>query len=183
MVKYFNNELILTDDVSQMPIVNGTLKYSIFLLCSDGKLSFNIEEKAYTVSQNQVMTSYLGSHLTQIMISPDFKCKIICMNPESYSQLMYISKQIWVDIQYSVGKPVMTLSKSSCDVFNTYLDTMLEKLSREDVPYKKEYVRYLVGCVVLEYLALLEQKIPAKIADSISHKDNLTKQFLEIISS
>ncbi|MBQ9185300.1 MAG: AraC family transcriptional regulator [Bacteroidales bacterium] len=180
---YYKDELLITDNIAGIPLEDGNTKHIVFIICADGKMTGQINGTHYSLSKHHALGCRPGSHLSQIMVSTDWKCSILCFNVEAFSQLMYVSKQVWSDIQYIIKNPVMLLSDKDFSIIMHYYDALVRKLSTDDVPYKREVVQCLSGCIILELLSILERNVPlSTIEKPVRQTDNITKKFMEIVT-
>ena len=80
-VKYQDEELVIIDDLRYIPdFAARKIAFNIGIMCLTGKLQFEIGGTIITLASGQAVFSHSHVIITNIMASPDIKCRVVCLS-------------------------------------------------------------------------------------------------------
>ena len=182
-----HDDIVLIDDISGVPEQQAVKTELVTLLfCTHGKLQFEHNGSMASLSENQIFSCQPGSVLSDFMMSPAMKCKVLAFRPQLFGDMLFVDRKMWSIIAHLKDSPIIELTEREVSVLLDYLDLLRLKLSEpEDDRYRREIIFGLMKGLGFELFAiarrLLGKQLPQEEAN-ITQGDLLAKRFVEMVN-
>ena len=187
--KYFSlgdGDVVIFDDISLLPDERARqTDVIIHIICTQGRMQLTYNSRTYELNSGEVFIVQPNSVVSDFLVSTDLRCTVLCVRPEPYASLLYVSKRIWNDVSHVRHNPVFPLTDSDLQRLYRYFELIAEKAGQSEEPFYEAIARSLVSAVVLELVAIYERH--ARKVDTpddeghYSQSDLLVKRFLELV--
>lgn len=152
----------------------------IFVACVEGKLQVDINGKKYLINSQDILLCRPNAILGNLMISPDFRGRIICLSRKTIMECIHMDNNVWNRMFRIEKNPVLHVENS--ELFATYDRLTGMRLKQEQRPYRKEIISSLIRASIYELLAEMEKHVECSESRTITQGDILFKRFMELIS-
>lgn len=182
---YMDNDLIMVDDLKDIPNYNGVqLDMIVLLACMEGKIQVDINGKTFHANKFDVVICPPNVFVNNYMVSPDFTAKILCLSYPALQRMLNLNKDVWDMIMFLTKHPVFHLDERLQEVLKNYYLLVRSRLEDEENLYKKEVIQAMLQAIFYEvcglirpYLVAEEQVEPGKLRQS----DVLMKKFVKLL--
>ncbi len=149
-VNYQDDELVLIENLRDIPDFTACkISFNVALVCLKGKLQFEIGENSVTLNSGQAVFSHSHVLITNIMASPDIKCKLVALSDRVLKSILQSQITIWNKAMYPNHFYVLNLSNEHLSLFGA----LLPAIGRADTMLKQEI---LVSLLRAGYLLVCE---------------------------
>ena len=152
----------------------------ILVACVEGKLQVDINGRKYLINSQDILLCRPNAILGNLMISPDFRGRIICLSRKTIMECIHMDNNVWNRMFRIEKNPVLHVENS--ELFATYGRLTGMRLKQEQRPYRKETISSLIRASIYELLAEMEKHVECSESRTITQGDILFKRFMELIS-
>lgn len=157
---YHDDRIAIIDNLrgNYLPQNFSPVKMEIFIavLCLRGQVTFFIDNKKYTASENDLLLCQPQNILEHSNMDDDFECLGFCLSPEYMKQILWLSPEKWNTRFFIENHPVISLNNESCKIFRQYYDLFRSKLLGTPHRHQKELINALLLAFVYEMHDSLE---------------------------
>lgn len=157
---YHDDRIAIIDSLrgNYLPLNFSPVKMEIFIavLCLRGQVTFFIDNKKYTASENDLLLCQPQNILEHSNMDDDFECLGFCLSPEYMKQILWLSPEKWNTKFLIENHPVISLNKESSKIFRQYYDLFRSKLLGTPHRHQKELINALLLAFVYEMHDSLE---------------------------
>lgn len=178
---YMDNDLVFYSDVKDLPFKDDVLKTNMVTLavCLKGKMQLDINAKRLHVGQNDIMVLLPNTYIKNVLLSPDFKCNILCLSQRVVIGFIPENK-LWDKINMLSTNPMIHIEDDNLHVFELYIEMLRTRLQSPASRYKKEILYTLIKACLFELLDNISINEPVK--KEFSRKEILFKNFIKLLS-
>lgn len=185
-VDYTDGDIIIMDDVKQLP-VEGSLQMDmiVVLICTEGRLQVDINGQTFTAHAGDMLVCPPNVFIDNYMISPIFNAKIFGLSYNALQRMLHVNKDIWNMVLYTVKNPVYHLDSEQLELVSLYYALLAFKLRHGEEMYHREVMHALFQAVLYDLCSLLIPLIEMKGKQEESHmkqSDLLLKRFLQLLA-
>lgn len=127
-VKYQDEELVIIDDLRYIPdFAARKIAFNVGVMCLTGKLQFEIGGASITLASGQAVFSQSHVIITNIMASPDIKCRMVCLSDRVLKNILQAQFTIWNKAMYPSHYYILNLSDTHISLFDKLLPAFSEK--------------------------------------------------------
>jgi len=194
-VRYNDDELVIVDNLREIPqIGSGKIAFNVVAACISGRMRLEVSGQPTTVNAQQIFVCHPHVVLSNLMISPDFECKVMCLSDRLLRSILQSQMLIWNNMLYKQRHCIIDIP---ADRFGLYNELRYQWLN-EDNPFKREILVSLLRVALLELchqlmsrdkdqnagedLAQERQRVGATAGISNSRMETLFHQFLKNIA-
>lgn len=178
---YIDNDLIFYSDVKNLPFKEDVLKTDMITIavCLQGKIQLDINANRFLAQQNDILVCLPNAYIKNTLLSPDFKCDILCLSTRAAIDFIPENK-LWNKINMLSTYPIIHLGNEDLYVFELYMKILKAKLETSTSRYKKEILYSIVKTCLLELLGYINLNEP--LPKGFSRKEILFKNFIKLLS-
>ncbi len=183
LIKYSDEELVIVDDLREIPTLNSKIAFNVVAVCVSGRLHMDVSGKTTKVAAGQIFICHSHATLSNFMLSPDFECKMMCISDRLLRSILSSQMQIWTKMLY---KQTCCILNADIERFTIY-NELRYRWHHEESPFKREILFSLLRAVLLEIcedMLITEQTEQPKTEKShgYSRMEDLFQRFLENIA-
>ena len=180
-----DGDAVVIDNISDLP-ADSIMRtdHIIHIVCTRGRFQLDYNGRTYSFGEGEVFVIQPQSVVANYMVSPDMQCRILSVRYEPFSNLLYVNKKVWDDIQWVRHNPILTISAEERSHIFRIMDCVKEKVADDESSYYGEVMRALFSALLFEFMAVFERHADReRIADegSYAQGDLLVKRFLELV--
>ena len=179
-LRYQDEELVLIDDLRHIPdFAACKIAFNVGLVCLQGKLLFEIGGTSIALNAGQAVFCHSHVLITNIMASPDIKCRVVCLSDRALKNILQAQFTIWNKAMYPNHYYIINLN----DTHITLFDTLLPAFSDESGALSHEILLCLLRASFLLVCDLLSINASSDVGvDNASRMSTLFHLFLQNIA-
>ena len=193
LVKYNDDELVIVDNLREIPhLGGGKIDFNVVAACITGRMQMDVSGQPTTVNAQQIFVCHPHVVLSNLMISPDFECKVMCISDRLLRSILQSQMLIWNNMLYKQRYCIIDIPEGR---FGLYYELSYQWLNEAN-PFKREILVSLLRVALLELRYQLMnkdqeageessqegQRVGASAGISNSHMEKLFHQFLKNIA-
>lgn len=185
LVKYNDDELVIVDKLREIPqLGSGKIDFNVVAACITGCMRLEVSGQPTTVNAQQIFVCHPHVVLSNLMISPDFECKVMCLSDRLLRSILQSQMLIWNNMLYKQRYRIIDIPS---DRFGLYNELRYQWINEEN-PFKREILVSLLRVALLELCHQLMSKDKDQKAgedllqEGNSRMETLFHQFLKNIA-
>lgn len=185
LIRYNDDELVVVDNLREIPqLGSGKIGFNVVATCITGRMLLEVSGQSITVNAQQIFVCTSHVVLSNIMMSPDFECKMMCLSDRLLRSILQSQMMIWNNMLYKQHYSIIDIPS---DRFGLYIELRYQWLN-EDNPFKREILISLLRGALLELCHQLMRKDKAQKSgedfpqEGNSRMETLFHQFLKNIA-
>lgn len=185
LVKYNDDELVIVDKLREIPqLGSGKIDFNVVAACITGCMRLEVSGQPTTVNAQQIFVCHPHVVLSNLMISPDFECKVMCLSDRLLRSILQSQMLIWDNMLYKQRYRIIDIPS---DRFGLYNELRYQWINEEN-PFKREILVSLLRVALLELCHQLMSKDKGQKAgedllqEGNSRMETLFHQFLKNIA-
>lgn len=185
LVKYNDDELVIVDNLREIPqLGGGKIDFNVVAACITGCMRLEVSGQPTTVNAQQIFVCHPHVVLSNLMISPDFECKVMCLSDRLLRSILQSQMLIWDNMLYKQRYRIIDIPS---DRFGLYNELRYQWINEEN-PFKREILVSLLRVALLELCHQLMSKDKDQKAgedllqEGNSRMETLFHQFLKNIA-
>jgi len=183
-VDYQDGDLAILTDIRQIPEFSSMkMGMNVILFCLKGKLQFEVNGRQITVREREL--SIVQSHVSvgNLMVSPDFQCRIACMSDRLVKQQLRGYITIWNRALYVNNTNIFRIPEDQpLEQTGHFYELVNFYFTRPRKRFRQEVIGSLLRCFLLDICELMEEQTAAETSSVHSQGDQLFNRFLQILS-
>lgn len=185
LVKYNDDELVIVDKLREIPqLGSGKIDFNVVAACITGCMRLEVSGQPTTVNAQQIFVCHPHVVLSNLMISPDFECKVMCLSDRLLRSILQSQMLIWDNMLYKQRYRIIDIPS---DRFGLYNELRYQWINEEN-PFKREILVSLLRVALLELChQLMSKDKDQKAGENLlqegnSRMETLFHQFLKNIA-
>ena len=185
LIRYNDDELVIVDNLREIPqLGSGKIDFNVVATCITGRMLLEVSGQSITVNAQQIFVCTSHVVISNIMMSPDFECKMMCLSDRLLRSILQSQMMIWNNMLYKQHYSIIDIPS---DRFGLYIELRYQWLN-EDNPFKREILISLLRGALLELCHQLMRKDKAQKSgedfpqEGNSRMETLFHQFLKNIA-
>lgn len=185
LIRYNDDELVIVDNLREIPqLGSGKIDFNVVATCITGRMMLEVSGQSITVNAQQIFVCTSHVVISNIMMSPDFECKMMCLSDRLLRSILQSQMMIWNNMLYKQHYSIIDIPS---DRFGLYIELRYQWLN-EDNPFKREILISLLRGALLELCHQLMRKDKAQKSgedfpqEGNSRMETLFHQFLKNIA-
>ena len=147
LIGYNDDELVIVENLREMPnLGGGKIDFNVVAACITGYMRMDVSGQPTTVNAQQIFVCHPHVVLSNLMISPDFECKMMCLSDRLLRSIMQSQMLIWNNMLYKQHYCIIDIPT---DRFGLYYELRYQWLN-EGNPFKREILVSLLRVALLE---------------------------------
>ncbi len=147
LVKYLDDELVIVDNLREIPqLGGGKIDFNVVAACITGCMQLEVSGQPTIVNAQQIFVCHSHVVLSNLMISPDFECKIMCFSDRLLCSILQSQKLIWNNVLYKRRYCIIDIPAGRLTLYNE----LRYQWINEDNPFKREILVSLLRAALLE---------------------------------
>lgn len=183
-VDYQDGDLAILTDIRQIPEFSSMkMGMNVILFCLKGKLQFEVNGRQITVREREL--SIVQSHVSvgNLMVSPDFQCRIACMSDRLVKQQLRGYITIWNRALYVNNTNIFRIPEDQpLEQMGHFYELVNFYFTRPRKRFRQEVIGSLLRCFLLDTCELMEEQTAVETSSVHSQGDQLFNRFLQILS-
>lgn len=180
---YADGEILIIDNLKFLDDMEAyKVDFNVCFICIRGKIMLDVNGEEIKLHQGQVFICHSNAMLNNIMVSPDFACKVLCITDRMLKQILQAQSEVWVKALYQHRIRVI-------DVYNKDeyipLYTELKRIwEGPETIYKQEIIASLLRAALLELCEKIVAQGPTEEEDAAHtlRSDELFQHFIKSIT-
>lgn len=184
-IAYSDEDFLIIDSAKEIkdsqPIRMGMYTIAV---CKNGRVQGDMNGKTILMEKNQILICPPNTTIENIMTSPDYECKFICLTNRILQAFLRPYINIWNQAMFVNKMKVRDLDERGTDFavkFQELLSLCIQ--SEAHIKYKKEVVRSLVQAGLLGLCGSLETSMEEDKYYAPSHSSSTFRKFLDLLSN
>lgn len=176
---YSDDELMICNNIGDYPeISSARADFNFAVICKSGHAEADFNAKRFSFKANQICLCRSGVIISNIMITPDFKCEMIFLSDKLLSEVLKAQLPLWTNALYP--QPVLVFDDN---VHHISLTEVLHTIFADSKSrYKKEIILCMLRAGFLMMAELLEQMSTNKQSEGFSRSEVVFQSFMELLS-
>jgi AraC family transcriptional regulator, transcriptional activator of pobA len=183
-VKYIDSDFMIMDNLktnTQLSIIK--LGINVFSIVINGKMQACINGHRKIIEEHQMMVCPSSSIIEDLMISPDFKCIIICLTDRLLKTLLHSYTSIWNTALYVKKYNQIELKEKDINVIEKVIDILKIYISDDDLCFREDIIHSLIQTLLLNFCSTLKISCcPDRLCNQMTSAENLFNGFIDILS-
>ena len=183
-VDYQDGDLAILTDIRQIPEFSSMkMGMNVILFCLKGKLQFEVNGRQITVREREL--SIVQSHVSvgNLLVSPDFQCRIACMSDRLVKQQRRGYITIWNRALYVNNTNIFRIPEDQpLEQTGHFYELVNFYFTRPRKRFRQEVIGSLLRCFLLDICELMEEQTAVETSSVHSQGDQLFNRFLQILS-
>ena len=147
LIRYNDDELVIVDNLREIPqLGSGKIDFNVVSACITGRMLLEVSGQSTTVNAQQIFVCTSHVVLSNIMMSPDFECKVLCLSDRLLRSILQSQMLIWNNMLYKQHYNIIDIPADRFGLFNELHYQWLN----EDNPFKREILVSLLRVALLE---------------------------------
>lgn len=120
--EYIDDYLAISKNLEHILIGNEQVRLNVFLilLCSNGLVQIELNEKTYLLRKNDLFVSLPSKIIRKVLASPDHKIDIIFLSPLFLHRIIQFNQNTWKAIHQELYNPQKHIGKEGYALFKQY---------------------------------------------------------------
>ena len=158
-VGYSDNDVVIIDSIQKFAeVTSAHVSMSAIAICTSGKVQGMMNGQKIELCQNQVGVIPPNTHVTDLMISPDFNLKAMFLSNAIIRDFLHEKMYVWNEMMYIHGLHVITLEKDEMQFFALFYELLQECFRKSaDAPFRTDVIRSLLRAAVLGLCGFMRQ--------------------------
>ena len=158
-VGYYDNDVVIIDSIQKFEeVTSAHVSMSAIAICTSGKVQGMINGHRIELCQNQVGVIPPNSHVTDLMISPDFNLKAMFLSNDIIRDFLHEKMYVWNEMMYIHELHVISLERDEMQFFSIFYELLQECYRKPtDAPFRTDVVQSLLRAAVLGLCGFMRQ--------------------------
>ncbi len=146
LVRLHTDGIMLTDDLTRLPVATGPrrMKFILLALCTSGEARYTVDAQEQTVCRNDVIIISERHVVDHYQASEDIAGICIILSVGFFYETISNVSDISTLFLFSKNHPVVSLSQREADTFKSYFYMLQDKIADMRNHYRLELARTLV---------------------------------------
>ena len=182
LIKYIDEDLVIVDSLRDIQKL-GTLRVemNIILMCTKGRCQADIFGTTKEIRANDVVAHSSSLIADNLLLSPDFECRIMGLSDRLLKGLLNANIEIWNRAIYIDKRNIFHLDDDKIKLCSAYFYLIGLKINEKDTPFRKKIVQSLLQSALYEICALM-QNPSRETSPAMSQKELLFERFIQELS-
>lgn len=182
LIRYNDDELLVIDNLRELPGRVGKIAFNIVVTCRAGSLQADVAGQRVTVGTHQIIICRPHVVISNLMISPDLKCTVMCFSDHLLNAILQSQMLVWNNLLYTQRYRIIEIPENRIGIYN---ELHLHWLNDKN-PFKHEIIVSLLRVALLDLCNLLldDEKLNEtdKMQYGYSRMETLFHRFQENIA-
>ena len=158
-VGYSDDDVVIIDSIQKFEeVTSAHVSMSAIAICTSGKVQGMMNGQKIELCQNQVGVIPPNSHVTDLMISPDFNLKAMFLSNAIIRDFLHEKMYVWNEMMYIHGLHVISLEKDEMQFFALFYELLQECFRKSaDTPFRTDVIQSLLRAAVLGLCGFMRQ--------------------------
>lgn len=184
LVDYYDGDVAIIDNISDLTDVAPIYsKMNIIILCTKGRIQFNINDEPLMLSSQQVLLSAPYVILDNYLFSRDFECKIVCLSDDIIHAMLGEQVNSWNLSVHNQRTNIIELPEEDQQQFIYYYELLKFKMEHQQRRNSTIIMQAIIQAILFDVLGLMEDQGSIKKETQISHGKSLFDDFLRLLSA
>lgn len=156
----------------------------MILACNKGRMEVDVNGSPQRLEAYEALILPPRTKLNNYMVSPDVRCDLALIAPETVKQLLRSHMEEWDRCIYVNRTNHIVTTDQSRRQFDYYAGILAFKLRQTDRRYHQEVILALLCSILFDYLEIMMEAVPrlSEVTTDGQHKV-LFKRFLELLTT
>lgn len=183
LVDYYDGDIAIIDNISNLTSVAPFYsKMNFLVLCTKGRIQFNINDKPLMIKEQQVLLSAPYVILDNYLFSPDFECKIVCLSDDIVHAMLGEQVNDWNISVHDERTHVIQLPEEDQEQLIYYYELLKFKMAHQERRNSTIVMQAIIQAMLFDVLSLIDDQRPSK-EDAPSHGKTLFNDFLRLVAA
>ena len=158
-VGYSDSDVVIIDSIQKFAeVTSDHVSMSAIAICTSGQVRGMMNGQQIELCQNQVGVIPPNTHVTDLMISPDFDLKAMFLSNAIIRDFLHEKMYVWNKMMYIHGLHVISLEKDEMQFFALFYELLQECYRKTaDAPFRTDVVQALLRAAVLALCGFMRQ--------------------------
>lgn len=181
---YLDDDMIVGDDISLFPLVEGTHRVDgiLLMLCRTGRMGYVVDGHPREALAGDAVIVTERHTTSSVELSDDFTAVYVVMSVAFFYDSMRNVSDLSALYIFSRNNPVVHLSEAEVDVFANWVSLLRQKLAAEDNHYRRELVRSLFIAMLYDMSDVIWRRQEAH-AKRRSRADQAFMEFIQLVEA
>ena len=182
-VDYYDGDIAIFDNIKDMTNIGPLYtKMNIVILCNNGNIQFDINDRTLTLHQGELMICTPNIMLDNYIVSFNFECKILCLSTSVINALLREKIEQLNNYIYSRKTNVLQLPYEDKEQFLYYYGLIKYKMEHKKRTNQHLIMHSIIRAMLLDVCCLFDDYISDDHV-RVSHMNVLFRKFLNMLSN
>ena len=190
-IDYVDDDFVVINSLENTPYSNQTIRLGCFIAfyCVEGYVQLDMNHKTYQLKENDVIICLPNSIISNTLISPTYKIRILGLSTCFLQNAIKIEKDTWNLAMHIHNNPVKHANEKEALPFNLYKDLIMIKTKEGPHRYSKDIMQHLYSALFCEIMAEINKQIEEtgetlkESKNAIKQADHIMRQFMIKLSA
>lgn len=179
---YVDNDLVLIDNLRDVPIPNVPLRtnYIMIGLCTKGQGHYSVDTRDYDVNANDAFIVSERHVLDHFSLSPDFEAFCMVVSVNFFHEIIRNVSEMSALFLYSRNHPVLQYDEKERKIFKNYFEVIRNRVSDKSNHFLKDLLKTLMLAMFYD-LSNVIYRTQQVVEKSQSRPDAIFTQFIKLV--
>lgn len=183
-IGYTDEDIIVIDDLRQLSISKPVkMNMSSILICTGGRMQADLNATNYQVEKRDILFCPPNIIMNNILISPDFTCKILLLTSKIVQGFLRNRISMWNEAFYVNKRYIIHLNEEQFNIFRYYYELLHKRMKEPSEYFQKEIIQSILQATLFEICGALSKMGNSLTAGKGGQSELLFKRFIELLSS
>ena len=181
-IVYSDKDIVIFDTIQQLAEISAAhLELNVIAICTKGKIQGLLNGQPIELCGNHIVIIPSGSLVTNIMVSPDYKIKTLCINNGVLHDFLREKMSLWDEMMYVRHLHTITMEDNET-AFYMHFYEMLEMClqSPNDFPFRSDVIQALLRSGMLALCGALKNQLH-NVEEQVLSSNNHFHRFLDLL--
>ena len=181
-VGYSDNDIVIIDSIQKFAeVTSARVSMSAIAICTSGKVQGVMNGQKIELCQNHVGVIPPNTHVTDLMISPDFNLKAMFLSNVIIQSFLHEKMYVWNELMYIRGIHVMSMEEDDMRFFEQFYELLQSCIQKPaDTPFRTDVIQALLRAAILGICGALRRVAPAT-SEVASSGSSHFQRFLDLL--
>lgn len=183
-INYNDGDMAFIDDLESIPDFEAVrIGVHVALLCESGQMQLDVNGHTQVICEDEILICPTSGIIDNVMVSSDFKCKILCMTNNILGSLSFGNSQLLHQAVYVEKINIIPLDKKAKERFLNYY-ALGKQVAYDDVthPFHKEMMQSLVQSFLFFIFGHFQKFLSSVEPTPYNYGEKLFERFLGLLS-
>ncbi len=182
-INYNDGDMAFIDDLQSLPAFEAVrIGVHVALLCESGQMQLDVNGQTQVICEDEILICPASCIIDNVQLSPDFKCKILCMTHNILGSLSLGNSQLLHQAVYVEKINIIPLDKNAKERFLNYYAIGKQVVDDATHPYHKEMIQSLVQSFLFFIFGHLQKFLTSVEPSPSNYGEKLFEKFLGLLS-
>lgn len=183
-ITYSDEDIIFIDSIKEIYDSPPTkIGINSIVLCFSGRVQAEVNGSTMLLKKNQLLLCPPNTTIENVMTSPDYDCKLLCLTNRILQAFLRPYINIWNLAMYINKMKVRELTEEDMSFVLKFYELLKLCINEEgNLEYKKDIIKSLLQAALLGLCSILGRSINKDPYTPPTHSDSTFRKFLDMLN-